>query len=51
MGGGLWDGEALVYRIPGAGEIGFISSVTAPFCAACSRTRLTEMAAAPVPAA
>ena len=42
LNGGKLDGEALVYRIPGAaGEIGFISSVTAPFCAACSRTRLT----------
>jgi cyclic pyranopterin phosphate synthase len=42
LNGGKLDGEALVYRIPGSmGEIGFISSVTAPFCAACSRTRLT----------
>jgi cyclic pyranopterin phosphate synthase len=36
------DGEARVYRLPGAqGEVGFISSVTAPFCAACTRARLT----------
>ena len=42
LNGGKLDGEAQVYHIPGAaGEIGFISSVTAPFCAACSRTRLT----------
>jgi cyclic pyranopterin phosphate synthase len=40
--GGKLDGEARVFRIPGAkGEIGFISSVTVPFCAACTRARLT----------
>lgn len=39
---GELDGEARVYRLAGAaGEVGFISSVTAPFCAACSRARLT----------
>ncbi len=39
---GKLDGEARVYRIPGApGAIGFISSVTRPFCASCSRVRLT----------
>ncbi|MDD5370644.1 MAG: GTP 3',8-cyclase MoaA [Anaerolineaceae bacterium] len=39
---GELDGEAQVYRLPGAcGEVGFISSVTAPFCAACTRARLT----------
>jgi cyclic pyranopterin phosphate synthase len=39
---GKLDGEARIYRLSGAaGEIGFISSVTAPFCAACSRARLT----------
>ena len=39
---GKLDGEAKVYRLPGAiGEIGFISPVTAPFCASCSRVRLT----------
>lgn len=33
---------ARVYRIPGApGKIGFISSVTDPFCATCNRMRLT----------
>ena len=36
------DGEARVYRIPGAaGTIGLISSVTQPFCASCTRARLT----------
>jgi len=40
--GGGYDGEARVFRLPGAiGEIGFISSVTVPFCAACTRARLT----------
>jgi cyclic pyranopterin phosphate synthase len=36
------DGEAITYRIPEAiGDIGFISSVTTPFCHSCSRARLT----------
>jgi cyclic pyranopterin phosphate synthase len=40
--GGKLDGEAQVFRLPGAtGELGFISSVTIPFCASCSRARLT----------
>ncbi len=39
---GELDGEARVFRLPGAqGEVGFISSVTVPFCAACTRARLT----------
>ena len=39
---GELDGEARLFRIPGAqGDIGFISSVTAPFCALCTRARLT----------
>lgn len=39
---GQLDGEARIYRAPGAqGELGFISSVSAPFCAACTRARLT----------
>ncbi len=39
---GKYDGEARIYRIRGAkGELGFISSVTVPFCAACTRARLT----------
>jgi cyclic pyranopterin phosphate synthase len=40
--GGDLDGEARIYRLHGAaGDIGFISSVTTPFCYACSRARLT----------
>jgi len=40
--GGKLDGEARVFRLPGAiGELGFISSVSQPFCAACTRARLT----------
>jgi len=39
---GELDGEARVFRLAGArGEVGVISSVTAPFCAACTRARLT----------
>ncbi|MGC1376351.1 MAG: GTP 3',8-cyclase MoaA [Anaerolineales bacterium] len=39
---GNYDGEARIYHIPGAqGTLGFISSVTVPFCSACSRARLT----------
>ncbi len=40
--GGELDGEARLFHIPGAqGDIGFISSVTVPFCASCARARLT----------
>ncbi len=36
------DGEARVFHMPNAiGDIGFISSVTMPFCHSCSRARLT----------
>jgi cyclic pyranopterin phosphate synthase len=39
---GRLDGEARIFRLPGAvGELGFISTVTAPFCADCNRARLT----------
>jgi len=39
---GKLDGEARLYRLPGAkGELGFISSVSNPFCSACNRARLT----------
>ena len=39
---GQLDGEAKVYRLPDAkGTVGFISPVTAPFCASCNRVRLT----------
>ncbi len=40
--GGRLDGEARIYRLPNArGEVGFISSVSLPFCASCTRARLT----------
>jgi GTP 3',8-cyclase len=40
--GGKLDGEARVFRLPGGiGEVGFISSVSLPFCASCTRARLT----------
>ncbi len=40
--GGQLDGEARVYHLCGAqGDLGFISPVSAPFCASCNRTRLT----------
>lgn len=40
--GGKLDGEARLLRLAGGlGEVGFISSVTVPFCAACTRARLT----------
>jgi len=39
---GQLDGEAQLFQLPEAlGTIGFISSVTQPFCASCSRARLT----------
>ncbi len=40
--GGQFDGEARLFHIPGAkGDIGFISSVSQPFCSDCTRARLT----------
>ena len=40
--GGRLDGEARLYRLQGGlGDVGFISSVTEPFCASCTRARLT----------
>lgn len=40
--GGHLDGEARLYKLGNArGDIGFISSVTEPFCASCTRARLT----------
>lgn len=40
--GGDLDGEASLYRLPEApGDIGFISSVSSPFCYSCTRARLT----------
>lgn len=39
---GNLDGEARLFRLPnGKGDVGFISSVTQPFCASCTRARLT----------
>ena len=39
---GELDGEALLYKIPGArGTLGFIASVSHPFCEDCDRARLT----------
>lgn len=39
---GRLDGEARMFKLPCArGSLGFISSVTAPFCAGCNRARLT----------
>ena len=39
---GKLDGEARIYKIKGApGSLGFISSVSIPFCAQCTRVRLT----------
>jgi cyclic pyranopterin phosphate synthase len=39
---GKLDGEARLFRLESAkGNLGFISSVTQPFCASCNRARLT----------
>lgn len=39
---GKLDGEARLYHLPGGlGDVGFISSVSVPFCASCTRARLT----------
>jgi cyclic pyranopterin phosphate synthase len=39
---GKLDGEARLYQLEDAlGALGFISSVTQPFCASCTRARLT----------
>jgi cyclic pyranopterin phosphate synthase len=39
---GKLDGEARVFRLAGAkGTLGFISTVSQPFCSTCSRARLT----------
>jgi cyclic pyranopterin phosphate synthase len=40
--GGKLDGEARLYRFPGGqGTLGFISTVSQPFCSTCTRARLT----------
>ncbi len=42
LNGGQLDGEARLFSLPGAqGTVGFISSVSMPFCASCTRARLT----------
>lgn len=42
LNGGRLDGEALMFRFPEApGQVGFIATVTQPFCSTCSRARLT----------
>lgn len=42
LNGGKLDGEARCYQLAGApGVIGFISSVSQPFCGGCNRARLT----------
>ena len=42
LNGGRLDGEARMYRFPnGQGAVGFISTVTQPFCSSCTRARLT----------
>jgi cyclic pyranopterin phosphate synthase len=42
LNGGQLDGEARLYSLQAArGTLGFISTVSAPFCASCSRARLT----------
>ena len=39
---GELDGEASLYQLPEApGRVGFISSISQPFCASCNRARLT----------
>ena len=42
LNGGELDGEARVYRLRNApGTLGFISTLSRPFCASCTRARLT----------
>jgi cyclic pyranopterin phosphate synthase len=42
LNGGNLDGEARMYRFShGQGAVGFISTVTQPFCSSCTRARLT----------
>ncbi len=42
LNGGKLDGEAHLYRFPNAkGTVGFISTISKPFCETCSRARLT----------
>jgi cyclic pyranopterin phosphate synthase len=42
LNGGRVDGEARLFQLPGApGIIGFISTISQPFCSSCTRARLT----------
>ncbi len=42
LNGGELDGEARIYRLKNApGTLGFISTLSRPFCASCTRARLT----------
>jgi GTP 3',8-cyclase len=42
LNGGKLDGEACMYRFANAlGSVGFIATVSKPFCASCTRARLT----------
>ena len=42
LNGGKLDGEARLFRFAGSqGDVGFIATVTQPFCASCTRARLT----------
>jgi len=42
LNGGKLDGEARLYHFAGAkGTVGFITTVTQPFCSSCTRARLT----------
>jgi GTP 3',8-cyclase len=42
LNGGKLDGEARLYRFTGGlGDVGFIATVTQPFCSSCTRARLT----------
>ncbi len=42
LNGGKLDGEARLFRFAGSlGDLGFIATVTQPFCASCTRARLT----------
>ena len=37
-----WMARRVLYHLPGSqGDVGFISTVSQPFCASCSRARLT----------
>ena len=35
------EGPARVFALPGGGEVGFITAISAPFCSSCNRMRVT----------